>query len=93
MTTAGATELTGDDREADGARDKQDRVKNADHRGDRPCEQAKSQKLKKLFVLTTRTADWFRERGFQAADISFLPAKKQGLYNYSRQSKVFIKDL
>jgi amino-acid N-acetyltransferase len=55
--------------------------------------QAKHQKLKKLFVLTTRTADWFRERGFQAADVSFLPAKKQGLYNYSRQSKVFIKDL
>lgn len=57
------------------------------------AKQAVAQKLQRLFVLTTRTADWFRERGFKPADIADLPMKKQGLYNYSRQSKVFIKDL
>ncbi len=54
---------------------------------------ARQQKLTKLFVLTTRTADWFRERGFKPAELAALPMKKQGLYNYSRQSKVFIKEL
>src|SRR3990167_8729162 len=31
---------------------------------------AKTQGLKKLFVLTTRTAHWFIERGFSEADVS-----------------------
>ncbi len=46
-----------------------------------------------LFVLTTRTAHWFRERGFQAARIEQLPVARRGLYNYQRKSKVFIKKL
>ena len=54
---------------------------------------AKSQGSKKLFVLTTRTAHWFIERGFLAADVSQLPGAKQGLYNYQRRSKVFVKSL
>jgi len=44
-------------------------------------------------VLTTRTAHWFRERGFKPGDINDLPVKKRSMYNYQRQSKVFIKDL
>jgi amino-acid N-acetyltransferase len=47
----------------------------------------------KLFVLTTRTAHWFRERGFLPGDISQLPARKQNLYNYQRKSRVYIKTL
>jgi amino-acid N-acetyltransferase len=54
---------------------------------------AKSQGSKKLFVLTTRTAHWFVERGFLSADVSQLPKVKQGLYNYQRRSKVFVKPL
>lgn len=54
---------------------------------------ARSQGSKKLFVLTTRTAHWFVERGFLAADVSQLPGAKQGLYNYQRRSKVFVKPL
>jgi amino-acid N-acetyltransferase len=54
---------------------------------------ARSQGSKKLFVLTTRTAHWFIERGFLAADVSQLPGAKQGLYNYQRRSKVFVKPL
>ncbi|PJC05797.1 MAG: amino-acid N-acetyltransferase, partial [Gallionellales bacterium CG_4_9_14_0_8_um_filter_55_61] len=51
---------------------------------------AKSQGLKKLFVLTTRTAHWFIERGFVESDVTALPEQKKSLYNYQRKSKVFV---
>ena len=54
---------------------------------------AKSQKLRKLFVLTTRTAHWFIERGFAESDVSALPAQKKSLYNYQRKSKVFVRKI
>jgi amino-acid N-acetyltransferase len=66
-------------------------------RGDRLLnaisEQAKADKLNKIFVLTTRTAHWFMERGFSESDISALPKERQSLYNFQRNSKIFIKDL
>jgi amino-acid N-acetyltransferase len=49
--------------------------------------------LSRLFVLTTRTAHWFRERGFLPAQLDDLPVKKREMYNYQRASKVFIKPL
>ena len=55
--------------------------------------EAQAQGLQQLFVLTTRTAHWFIERGFQAAEVSQLPAQKQALYNYQRRSKVFVKNI
>lgn len=67
------------------------------HRGDRLLNaisaQAKAAKTHKIFVLTTRTAHWFIERGFSEADISALPKERQSLYNFQRNSKIFIKDL
>jgi amino-acid N-acetyltransferase len=54
---------------------------------------ARSQGGKKLFVLTTRTAHWFVERGFLETDVGELPKAKQGLYNYQRRSKVFVKEI
>jgi amino-acid N-acetyltransferase len=54
---------------------------------------AKGQGLRKLFVLTTRTAHWFVERGFKESDVSKLPEQKKSLYNYQRRSKVFVKSL
>jgi amino-acid N-acetyltransferase len=54
---------------------------------------AKMQKIKKLFVLTTRTAHWFIERGFVESDVSALPAQKKPLYNYQRKSKVFVRKI
>jgi amino-acid N-acetyltransferase len=54
---------------------------------------AKQQKLKKLFVLTTRTAHWFLERGFVESDVTALPAQKKSLYNYQRKSKVFMRKI
>ncbi len=56
-------------------------------------QQSRQQGLEHLFVLTTRTAHWFRERGFEPAKIADLPIQKQALYNLQRRSKVFIKPL
>ncbi len=56
-------------------------------------QQAKKIGLKTLFVLTTRTAHWFIERGFAESDISKLPLQKQQLYNFQRKSKIFSKPL
>lgn len=49
--------------------------------------------LSSIFVLTTQTAHWFQERGFNIAEIESLPMQKQQLYNLKRNSKVFIKQL
>ncbi len=54
---------------------------------------AKQRKVKRLFVLTTRTAHWFIERGFNAAPVAELPRRKQDLYNYQRRSQVLVKRL
>jgi amino-acid N-acetyltransferase len=49
--------------------------------------------LKRLFVLTTRTAHWFLERGFEQASPEQLPTPRKELYNWQRRSKVFVKPL
>jgi amino-acid N-acetyltransferase len=49
--------------------------------------------MKTLFVLTTRTAHWFRERGFVPSSVERLPAARASLYNFQRNSKVFEKAL
>ncbi len=54
-------------------------------------QRARAQGINRLFVLTTRTSHWFRERGFQPIDIGALPVKKREMYNYQRNSRVFIK--
>jgi amino-acid N-acetyltransferase len=55
--------------------------------------QALEQGITQIFVLTTRTAHWFAERGFVAANLESLPVSRQALYNYQRNAKVFIKRL
>jgi len=66
-------------------------------RGDKLLEHmesvARGRGIGKLFVLTTQTAHWFRERGFEPVRLGDLPMEKQTLYNYRRNSKVFIKAL
>lgn len=54
---------------------------------------AKKLKLKRLFLLTTRTAQWFTERGFLEEGLEALPTQRRELYNYQRRSKVLIKTL
>ncbi|MCY1202236.1 Amino-acid acetyltransferase [compost metagenome] len=56
-------------------------------------ERARALGLKTLYVLTTRTAHWFRERGFQPSGVERLPAARASLYNFQRNSKVFEKAL
>jgi amino-acid N-acetyltransferase len=55
--------------------------------------QARRAGMTRLFVLTTRAAHWFVERGFGETDVASLPQQKQSLYNYSRRSKIFVKPL
>lgn len=56
-------------------------------------QRARAQRLERLFVLTTRTAHWFRERGFSETNPEALPRQKRELYNFQRRSKVFTKPL
>ena len=55
--------------------------------------QARTLGLQGLFVLSTRTSHWFRERGFDNQPVDRLPRRRRDLYNWRRGSKVFIKPL
>ncbi|MGH8670622.1 MAG: amino-acid N-acetyltransferase [Burkholderiales bacterium] len=54
---------------------------------------ARRKGLRQLFVLTTRTAHWFLERGFVEARIQDLPGDRRSAYNYQRRSKIFVRRL
>ena len=47
--------------------------------------------VKRLFVLTTVTSHWFKERGFVEQPVDQLPEEKRLVYNLQRRSKVFVK--
>lgn len=47
--------------------------------------------IRRLFVLTTVTSHWFKERGFVEQAVDQLPAEKRLVYNLQRRSKVFSK--
>ncbi|MES2674296.1 MAG: amino-acid N-acetyltransferase [Pseudomonadota bacterium] len=55
--------------------------------------QARKKNIKQLFLLTTQTAHWFIEQGFVQGKLEDLPIAKQALYNYQRNSKIFVKEL
>ncbi|MEN8179024.1 MAG: amino-acid N-acetyltransferase [Pseudomonadota bacterium] len=55
--------------------------------------QALEQGIEQLFILTTQTAHWFMERGFIPSNLKALPMQRLQLYNYRRNSKVFVKAL
>ena len=54
---------------------------------------SKDHGINELFVLTTQTSDWFRERGFGYASPQDLPTQKQDLYNWQRNAQVMRKTL
>lgn len=56
-------------------------------------DKARKEGILQLFVLTTRTAHWFLEHGFQKTSVDNLPNARQELYNYQRNSLVFKKIL
>ena len=54
---------------------------------------ALDQGIERLFVLTTQTEHWFRERGFEPATLADLPEERRAGYNAQRNSKIFVKRL
>ena len=49
--------------------------------------------IRRLFVLTTVTSHWFKERGFSEQTVDNLPEEKRLVYNLQRRSKVYAKPL
>ncbi|MDR2522072.1 MAG: amino-acid N-acetyltransferase [Spirochaetaceae bacterium] len=50
---------------------------------------ARKCKFKRVFVLTTRTQDWFESHGFCETPLSTLPERKRARYNQNRNSKIY----
>ena len=49
--------------------------------------------IEKLFVLTTRTTQWFQERGFEIKGTEDLPAYKREHYDHQRKSRVLVLNI
>lgn len=49
--------------------------------------------LRRLYVRTTQTRDWFVERGFVACELADLPAELRAAYNPERNSRLLVKQL
>jgi len=60
---------------------------------DHICQVAKKSGIKSLYTLTTQTSHWFIERGFKKTSLDSLPVTRQVVYNYQRNSAVYIKSL
>ena len=56
-------------------------------------EKAGKNKMRRVFVLTTQTQDWFESLGFKEATVESLPEKKRKVYDRTRNSKIFALDL
>jgi amino-acid N-acetyltransferase len=56
-------------------------------------EKASALKLKKVFVLTTQTSDWFAQLGFSPGKLADLPRQKQANYNKKRNSRILVYSL
>ncbi|MDR1948606.1 MAG: amino-acid N-acetyltransferase [Spirochaetaceae bacterium] len=55
--------------------------------------EAKKQGLRRVFVLTTRTHDWFEFLGFKECSAESLPEQRRRQYDSKRKSKVFALDI
>ncbi len=56
-------------------------------------ERARDAGVRRLFVLTTQTADWFLQLGFQDSGVEVLPPERRRLYNQRRNSRVLTLEL
>ncbi len=56
-------------------------------------DRAKKQGLRRVFILTTRTQDWFELLGFKECPIDSLPEKKRRNYDRERKSKAYALEL
>jgi amino-acid N-acetyltransferase len=52
-------------------------------------EKARKNNMKRVFVLTVQTQDWFETLGFREAPADSLPERKRRVYDQDRGSKVF----
>jgi amino-acid N-acetyltransferase len=55
--------------------------------------EAKKQDLRRVFVLTTRTHDWFEFLGCRECPAESLPEQRRKQYDPKRNSKVFALDI
>jgi amino-acid N-acetyltransferase len=56
-------------------------------------DRARKKGLRRVFVLTTHTQDWFEFLGFKELNLENLPEKRRKVYDHSRRSKVFALEL
>ncbi len=56
-------------------------------------ERARSVGLERIFVLTTRSAHFFQERGFAPSSVRALPPARRASYDRRRRSRVLMKEL
>ena len=56
-------------------------------------DRAVKQGFRRVFVLTTRTHDWFESLGFKECSVESLPPGRRKNYDRRRNSKVFALDL
>ena len=52
-------------------------------------EKAKKTGMRRVFVLTTQSQDWFESLGFKEANVDTLPEQKRKVYDQNRNSKIF----
>ena len=57
------------------------------------AERARAMGLTRVFVLTTQSQHFFRERGFVPATVRALPTARRARYDHKRRSKVLVRDL
>jgi len=56
-------------------------------------DRASRKKIYKIFLLTTKTSDWFETICFIKGKLSDIPVNKQESYNFDRNSKIYIYNL
>jgi amino-acid N-acetyltransferase len=56
-------------------------------------ERAKRRGMRRIFVLTTRTHDWFETLGFRECGLESLPAERRASYDKTRNSMIFALDI
>jgi amino-acid N-acetyltransferase len=56
-------------------------------------DKARKEGLRRVFVLTTQTQDWFEALGFTGHGLEILPEERKKTYNHNRNSKVYALDL
>jgi amino-acid N-acetyltransferase len=57
------------------------------------ADRARAMGLSRVFVLTTQTSHFFRERGFVPASVRALPMERRARYDHRRRSKVLFREL